>query len=158
LNKVVQSLSLSIDYKARAGHACVGVCNPAGEAADYNGLYFTDAELRELARGQLQDVPSKDFRQPLLGDIVYIHKPLSNLPAYEAFVWMLRFRWHQFLIAEIHRNHQPVLRFIVGLFKAKFITQRFYHVVARIFKIDFIIHLLHLLEDISGCSFATFNF
>lgn len=29
----------------------MGVCNPAGEAADYNGLYFTDAELRALARG-----------------------------------------------------------------------------------------------------------
>ena len=29
----------------------MGVCNPAGEAADYNGLYFTAAELRELAAG-----------------------------------------------------------------------------------------------------------
>jgi hypothetical protein len=35
----------------------MGVCNPAGEAADYNGLYFTDAELRALATGALRDVP-----------------------------------------------------------------------------------------------------
>jgi hypothetical protein len=38
----------------------MGVCNPAGESADYNGLYFTDAELRELACGQVQDVPVKE--------------------------------------------------------------------------------------------------
>ena len=49
----------------------VGVCNPAGEAADYNGLYFTDAELRELARGQLQDVPVKaEHRGQELGRVV----------------------------------------------------------------------------------------
>ena len=34
----------------------MGVCNPAGEAVDYNGLYFTDEELRQLARRQLQNV------------------------------------------------------------------------------------------------------
>ena len=49
----------------------MGVCNPAGEAADYNGLYFTDAELRELARGQLQDVPVKaEHRGQELGRVV----------------------------------------------------------------------------------------
>ena len=41
---------------------------------------------------------------------------------------MLRFRWHKFLIAEIHRNHQAVLCSIVGIFKAKLITQRFYQI------------------------------
>jgi len=49
----------------------MGVCNPAGEAADYNGLYFTDAELRELARGQLRDVPVKaEHRGQELGRVV----------------------------------------------------------------------------------------
>jgi hypothetical protein len=49
----------------------MGVCNPAGEAADYNGLYFTDAELRELARGQLQNVPVKaEHRGQELGRVV----------------------------------------------------------------------------------------
>ena len=49
----------------------MGVCNPAGEKADYNGLYFTDAELRELARGQLQDVPVKaEHRGQELGRVV----------------------------------------------------------------------------------------
>jgi hypothetical protein len=49
----------------------MGVCNPTGEAADYNGLYFTDADLRELARGQLRDVPVKaEHRGQELGRVV----------------------------------------------------------------------------------------
>ena len=38
---------------------------------DYNWLYFTDAELRELTRGQLQDVPVKaEHRWHELGRVV----------------------------------------------------------------------------------------
>jgi hypothetical protein len=49
----------------------MGVCNPAGEAADYNGFYFTDADLREQAQGQLQEEPVKaEHRWQELGRVV----------------------------------------------------------------------------------------
>jgi hypothetical protein len=49
----------------------MGVCNPAGEAADYNGLYFTDAELRAMAGRRLRDVPVKaEHRGQELGRVV----------------------------------------------------------------------------------------
>jgi len=36
----------------------VGVCNPAGEADGYNGLYMTQVELRRVVReGLMQDLP-----------------------------------------------------------------------------------------------------
>lgn len=49
-----------------------GVCNPAGEAQGYNGLYFTDAELEDLTRsGRLLDVPVKaEHRGQELGRVV----------------------------------------------------------------------------------------
>ena len=50
----------------------MGVCNPAGESAGYNGLYFTDSELRELAsEGRLLNVPVKaEHRGEELGTVV----------------------------------------------------------------------------------------
>jgi hypothetical protein len=50
----------------------MGVCNPAGERAGYNGLYFTDSELRELAgEGRLLHVPVKaEHRGQELGRVV----------------------------------------------------------------------------------------
>jgi hypothetical protein len=50
----------------------MGVCNPAGESAGYNGLYFTDSELRELAgEGRLLQVPVKaEHRGEQLGTVV----------------------------------------------------------------------------------------
>ena len=49
----------------------MGVCNPAGEVEDYNGLYFTDTELRELASRQLQDVHVKlEHSEEELGRLV----------------------------------------------------------------------------------------
>ena len=50
----------------------MGVCNPAGESAGYNGLYFTDSELRELAsEGRMLHVPVKaEHRGEQLGTVV----------------------------------------------------------------------------------------
>jgi hypothetical protein len=50
----------------------MGVCNPAGERAGYNGLYFTDSELRDLAgKGRLLQVPVKaEHRGQQLGSVV----------------------------------------------------------------------------------------
>jgi len=49
----------------------MGVCNPAGEASNYNGLYFTDEELRQLVQGALRDVPVKaEHRGQELGRVV----------------------------------------------------------------------------------------
>ena len=50
----------------------MGVCNPAGESPAYNGLYFTDTELRELASdGRLRHVPVKaEHRGEQLGTVV----------------------------------------------------------------------------------------
>jgi hypothetical protein len=50
----------------------MGVCNPAGEDQEYNGLYFTDSELRELVcSGALWNVPVKDeHRGEELGTVV----------------------------------------------------------------------------------------
>ncbi len=50
----------------------MGVCNPAGEDKEYNGLYFTDSELRELVcSGALRNVPVKaEHRGEELGTVV----------------------------------------------------------------------------------------
>jgi hypothetical protein len=50
----------------------MGVCNPAGESASYNGLYFTDAELHDLAKeGRLLNIPVKaEHRGEQLGTVV----------------------------------------------------------------------------------------
>ena len=50
----------------------MGVCNPPGERDGYNGLYFTDAELRQLsADGRLLHVPVKaEHRGQELGRVV----------------------------------------------------------------------------------------
>lgn len=50
----------------------MGVCNPAGEKQGYNGLYFTDSELRHLVgNGALRNVPVKaEHRGEQLGSVV----------------------------------------------------------------------------------------
>ena len=50
----------------------MGVCNPPGERDGYNGLYFTDHELRQLsADGRLLHVPVKaEHRGQELGRVV----------------------------------------------------------------------------------------
>jgi hypothetical protein len=50
----------------------MGVCNPAGEKHGYNGLYFTDSELRDLVcTGALRNVPVKaEHRGEQLGSVV----------------------------------------------------------------------------------------
>lgn len=49
----------------------MGVCNPAGEAEDYNGLYLTDTEIRALAVTALRNVPVKaEHRGQELGRVV----------------------------------------------------------------------------------------
>lgn len=50
----------------------MGVCNPAGEGPAYNGLYFTDKELRDLTKnGHLINVPVKaEHRGQELGRVV----------------------------------------------------------------------------------------
>ncbi len=50
----------------------MGVCNPPGEHDGYNGLYFTDQELRQLAAdGRLLHVPVKaEHRGQELGSVV----------------------------------------------------------------------------------------
>lgn len=50
----------------------MGVCNPPGERDGYNGLYFTDAELRQMsANGRLLHVPVKaEHRGQELGRVV----------------------------------------------------------------------------------------
>ena len=48
----------------------MGVCNPAGEKDEYNGLYFTDKELRQL-EGNLNNIPVKaEHKGDELGKIV----------------------------------------------------------------------------------------
>jgi hypothetical protein len=48
LAKADYALILKAIIKQSNGMLVMGVCNPAGESASYNGLYFTDSELREL--------------------------------------------------------------------------------------------------------------
>ena len=48
----------------------MGVCNPEGEKDEYNGLYFTDTELRDL-EGGLNSIPVKaEHKGDQLGEIV----------------------------------------------------------------------------------------
>ena len=64
-------ITLRVRIKQAPRMLVMGVCNPAGEGADYNGLYFTDKELRELAVGALRDVPVKaEHRGQELGRVV----------------------------------------------------------------------------------------
>ena len=44
--------------RSAADMLVVGVCNPAGERAGYNGLYLTEAELRRVVQqGLMQNLP-----------------------------------------------------------------------------------------------------
>ena len=65
-------MMLPFIIKHTKGMLVMGVCNPAGERAGYNGLYFTDSELQELAgEGRLLHVPVKaEHRGQELGKVV----------------------------------------------------------------------------------------
>ena len=66
------SLARCIRIKQQLGMLVMGVCNPAGEGPAYNGLYFTDTELRQLSTdGRLLRVPVKaEHRGQELGSVV----------------------------------------------------------------------------------------